>query len=100
MANIVVTGFANGLDVDFGDYWRDSGQPIASPDVNAEQAFYHREEVREMWRENSFVYIQMDNKREWKLGLTQGIDNFVIDTVDGVAPTTVVDLYQKLRAIL
>jgi hypothetical protein len=100
MANIVITSMSNGLEVDFGDYWRDSGQPKSSKDVNAEMSFYHKEEIRELWKAGTDVFIRMDNRREWKIGITQLADNFVIDTIDGVAPTDALDLYQKIRNIL
>ena len=99
MANIVITSTANSIIVDFGDYWRGSGQPKASDMVNGKKSMYPKDEVQEIWQDDVGVFVQMDNRREWNLAVVQGADNFVIDLIDGVAPVDINDLFTKLAAL-
>lgn len=100
MANIIITKTGTRVDVDFGHYWRGSATPYANANVNAEKSSYQSTNVQEVWKENDRVFVRMDNMRDWSLGVTQGADNLVIDSVDGVVPTDTAHLFTLIKGLM
>ena len=53
---------------------------------------------------NQQLHIDADieGEKQWKVGFTEDLNNKVlkVDTVDGIAPTDLEDLYFKLEALL
>lgn len=86
MANITVNFVGKVVKVDFGDYWKGSGQPIANEIVNDKIEIFQLADIHELRFDGSDTYVQLLSFREWKLGTVQGLDNFIIDTINGVAP--------------
>ena len=94
MANITIVKSGNAIKVDFGDYYG------ASPQVDFKKATYQKMNIDSIGEiPNDCILIKMHNIDEWKVGDVQGPDNFVIDTVDGVAPTDLDHLYILLSQL-
>lgn len=97
MANIVITKTGNIVDVDFGIY---SG----SADVDGRKAAYKVDDISIVWLEkaDSIVNVKMKDAittTHWKLSFDGSGLTFQVDTIDGVAPTSNVDLYNKINAL-
>lgn len=94
MANIVITSKGtNGVYVDFGTY--------ASADLSSPQGFgkCFIEHIEPSGSGVRVVYGGRDAQC-WKLSHTAVTDFMIVDTIDGVAPTSQDDLIDKLTALL
>lgn len=97
MANIVITKTGNIVDVDFGIY-------SVSTDVDGRKASYKVDDISIVWleKDDSIVFVKMKDAITtdiWKLSFDGYIGTFQIDTIDGVAPTSNIDLYNKINAL-
>jgi hypothetical protein len=101
MANIVITKSGNSIIVDFGDY-------DLSPTIDGRKASYKVDDISIIWidKDDSFVTVRMKDAitiKEWPLtydNTYSGSDLFIVDTVDGVAPVSNDDLFDKLTALM
>ena len=91
MANIVITSTTNSIKVDFGVY-------STSLD-NQEAGCYQKKDMRFYRFSDSVRAIELGEK-EWDLCWTATSGCFIIDSIDGVAPTSNSDLYTKLIALI
>lgn len=87
MANITVEFSGKVAKVNFGDYWKHSGQPLANERVNDTIEIFQIANINEVRYDGTYTYVQMLNFREWCLGTVQTADCFVIDTINTVAPS-------------
>lgn len=100
MANVTVTKSGNSVTVNFGDYG-------ASPDIFAKKRSYDIRDIVEVELEydDSFIETTMRDAhgvRVWTLtydNTYSGEEHFIVDTVEGVAPTSQSDLFDKLTAL-
>jgi len=100
MANIVITKSGNSIIVDFGVY-------VNSADVDGRKASYKVEDISIIWieKDDSRLVVKMKDAittREWPLthdDTYQGNELFIVDTVDGVQPSSMDDLFDKLTAL-
>lgn len=90
MANITVTSTTNTLQVDFGDYY-----PLA---YQFQKGTWKKDHIQSI-QLDSGVYISIDDERLWVVSY-DGSNGFQIDSVDGVIPTSDLDLYNKLIALI
>ena len=101
MANIVVTSDANAIYVDFGDY-------NSNPDVNEDCSTYPRRTLLKVSKpyQEDYIRVIMDMSgapEEWWTSYQAVPGNpqvFVIDTVNGTAPTTLDQLKSLLEALI
>ena len=94
MANITIIKAGDAVRVDFGDYYG------ASPLVDYKKATYQKYNIDSIgFIPNDCILIKMRNLSKWKVGAVQGADNFVIDTIDGIAPTDLDHLYTLLSQL-
>jgi len=97
MANITISKSGNSVIVDFGDY-------VVSDNVDGRKASYKVEHISIVWieKDDSIVHVKMEDAitvRDWSLSYTTTTGAFIVDTIDGIAPTDNVDLFNKITAL-
>ena len=98
MANIVITTNGNLVHVDFGNY-------AVSDSVDGKKASYLISDISIVWleKDESHVRVKMKDSittNDWKLAYdNQHPDCFLVDSINGVAPTSNQDLMDKINAI-
>ena len=96
MANIVVVKSGNSLIVTFNDY---------SGDVNADKRSYTIADMVEIELGSDYVAVMMRDAHGaniWALtydSAYSGSERFIVDTVDGVSPSSESDLFDKITAL-
>lgn len=71
-----------------------------NPSVDMKKNAYKREDVDEFILGNSDqVYCKMKDGRQWQLSHTLAPDCFLVKTINGVAPTSQDDLFDKLLTV-
>ncbi len=98
MANIVITTTAKSIIVDFGIY-------ATSNNVDGTKASYKREDLSIVYldKDGTHVIVKMKDyitSNNWNLSHAH-VDNdcFVVDLIDGFAPTSAQDLMDKIDAL-
>jgi len=100
MANIVIVKTGNSLIVTFNAYG-------SNPNIDSKSRGYSIEnlsEIDEIYDETHII-IHMSSTHEkgnWSVtwdAAYLGTEYFIIDSVDGVAPTSQADLFSKLNAL-
>ena len=92
MANIVVTSTTNSIKVVFNDY---------STTFNMSKAVWQKKDVRfELRPSDAFVAGLVKNEAKFALAYTSTTNCFIIDSIDGVSPSSNSDLYDKLIALI
>lgn len=89
--NVKVTSTTNTISVDFGDYY--------GAKIQFSKATYRKDHIESI-KLDSFVQINVDGENTWTVSNTASEGILVIDSVDGVAPTSLEDLYNKLIALI
>ena len=97
MANIVITKTGNVVNVDFGNY-------AVSNSVDGKKASYKVDDISIVWleKDDSVVYVRMKDyitTNNWRLSFENVGNVFVVDSVDGVAPSSNQDLMDKINAL-
>ena len=97
MANVVIVSTGNYIDVDFGIY-------AVSNSVDGRKATYKKDDISIIWleKDDSFIDLKMKDAITtdlWRLSFDGVEGSFMIDSIDGVAPTDNIDLYNKLNAL-
>ena len=94
MANITIISTTNSIDVDFGVYYPSS--------LESKRGSWRKEIISFRERAN-YVVANINGERDWQIshdGNSTDVPTFQIDLVDAVAPTSVNDLYNKLKALI
>lgn len=103
MANVKVTKHGtNGIYVDFGDY---AGEEFGYTTVSAYEGFnaVFIEHIEPKNDDVICVKYEGRDAQTWPLthdGDYSGSDAMIVDTIEGVAPTSQSDLIKKLLALL
>lgn len=91
MANIVITSTTNSIKVDFGAY---------SSVLDGQTAgCYQKRDIR-FYKLSDRVMADVMGEKEWPVVYTSTSGCFIIDSIDGSAPTSNADLYTKLIAMI
>ena len=94
MANLVVTTSANSIVVAFNDY---------SGAIGATKRSFSPQNMTEVSLMTDEVRVYMDVTHDlWRLTYDSsysGNEKFIVDSVDGVAPTSESDLFDKITAL-
>ena len=92
MANLVVTSTATKIKVDFGAY---------STTVGYNYAYFSRNSLSAVKSDtaSSAVLVECNNEKFMCAYATSG-NALIVDSVDGVAPTSNVDLCDKIAALM
>lgn len=91
MANIVITSTSNTIKVDFGDYY-----PGA---IEHQKGVWKKDKIVNMVLDGS-VEITILQEKTWLVSHDGNNGTFQIDSIDGIAPTSLDDLYNKLIALI
>lgn len=94
MANIVVTSTANSIKVDFGAY--------AGGDIPKKRTYNLRKTIFFVSLEPSDakVTVLSEGSPMWHLAYTATTGCFIVDSVNGAAPSSNSDLYDKIEALI
>jgi len=90
MANIVVVSTTNTIQVDFGAY---------STELEEIKGTWHKQDIVLLLRA-TLVEIDIPHEKNWLLSHNGSAGTFQVDLVDGLAPTSLDDLYTKIQAII
>lgn len=91
MANVIIITTTNSIKVDFGVYASD--MPIS-------KGTWNKSSIQHIQLNNNHVYVKVRDGNEWTLNYDIQAKGIIVDSVDGVAPTDLSDLYNKLVAML
>lgn len=95
MPNITIEKIGSSVIVDFGNY-------SSLDSVDGRKASYKIDDISVVWleKDDSFVNVKMKDAittKHWMLSYND-VGVFVVDTIDGVAPSDNVDLFNKITA--
>lgn len=93
MPNVVVTSTTNSIKVDFGDY---ASNTIPAKGTWAKHAIANFQ----LADSDAYVTAHALEEPHWNLVYAASGQNLIVDTVDGVAPSSNADLYDKLIALI
>ena len=91
MPNIIITTTTNSIKVELNDY---------SSVLNLQQAGCYRKGKIKFYRFSDRVIASVVGEKDWALCYTATTGCFIVDSIDAVAPTSNLDLYNKLCAIM
>jgi hypothetical protein len=91
MANIVVTTTTGSILVDFGAY---------STPLGMSKGVWHKETLMNINLRTDGILVDIAGQPDWLVSFDGKVGTFQIDSVDGVAPTSDSDLFDKLKALL
>jgi hypothetical protein len=94
MANIVITSTENSIEVDFGIY-SGSGIPKKRTYQKNKTIFFMSLE-----ESDTMVTVLSEGSPPWNLAYTATTGCFIVDFIDGAAPISNSDLYNKLKALI
>ena len=96
MANLVVTSTTNTIKVDFND------QPFFDrrDGITFTKGTWAKSDLANIKRTADMVIVLEKDAFEWRLSDAGTSGTFTVDSVDGVAPTSLDDLYTKLIALI
>lgn len=90
MANIVVTSTANSIKVEFNIY---------STIVDMIKGTWSKASIQNVLLRTDGVLVDVLTQPDWLVSFDGSVGTFQIDSIDGVAPTSNSDLYDKLIAL-
>lgn len=93
MANIVITSTANSIKVDFGDYASTVGMVKGTWNKRTIESF-------KLAVSDAYITAHTTEEPRWNLVYAESGNNLIVDSVDGVTPTSNNDLYNKLIALI
>ena len=91
MANIVITSTTNSIKVEFNDY---------STILNMVKGTWGKSYLQSVLLRTDGVLVDLLAQPDWLVSFDGSVGTFQIDTIDGVAPTSNSDLYDKLIVFL
>jgi hypothetical protein len=92
MANLVITSTTNKINVVFNDLATTAG---------IKKGTWHKERITfRLMNSDSFVNVLVINEPAWSVSFNGSTGTLQIDSIDGVAPTSNSDLYDKLTALI
>lgn len=91
MANIVITSTTNTIKFAHGTYSTSTG--IVSELIRKDKIAYIREDTLDL-------HLGVLGGREIELSHNGASNSFIVDSVDGVAPASLADLYTKISALI
>lgn len=92
MANLVITKSGNSIIVDFGVY---TVSTTLTPMVKAS---FHVNDLQRIDLFSDHVMVTMHEQQIWKIS-NVGPTYYIVDSVDGVAPVSLSDLFDKITAL-
>jgi hypothetical protein len=93
MANIVVTSTTNSITVDFGVYASGTEIPTKRTYNKSKTVFFVSQWSNE-------VTVISEGGPEWHLAYTATTGCFIVDSINGAAPSSNADLFTKISALI
>ena len=90
MPKITITSTTNSIRADFGDY---------STDMDRLKGVWQKAKLSFVLKP-TFIEVEVDGQDEIDISNVETDFIYQIDLVDGVAPTSLADLYDKLQALV
>ena len=90
MANLVITSATDYVDVVFNDY----------SIVGYIKASFRRSAITQIYLKTDYVQVVMTNGEMWGVSLLGASSTMIVDTVDTIVPSSLTDLYEKIRALI
>lgn len=91
MANVVITSTTNSIKVEFNDY---------SSSLDGQEGGVYQKSLVTFYRYSTKVIALVSGEKEWPVAYTATANCFIIDSIDGAAPSSNLDLYNKLAALI
>ena len=91
MANIVITSTANSIKVEFNAY--------SSVLDGQEGGTYQKEHIK-FYRFGTSVRAIVNGEHDWEICYVATTGCFIVDSVDGVAPSSNLNLYNLLQTMV
>ena len=91
MAKIIVISTTNSVRITFGDY---------STSLNMSNGTWRKSHVMNFLLRDDGVLVDIEGQPDWLVSFDGSGTTFQIDSVDGVAPTSNSDLYDKLITLI
>lgn len=91
MANVTIITTTNTIEVDFGVY---------ADDLAISKGVWRKSSVIYINLNDNHIYLKIRDGNEWVLNYSTQSKGFIVDTIDGVAPTSLSDLYDKLKVLI
>ena len=91
MANIVITSTTNTIKVEFNTY---------SSVLDGQEAGCYQKRDIDFYRFSDRVRCIVKGEKEWSVSYNSVSGCFIIDSIDGSAPSSNSDLYTKLIALI
>jgi hypothetical protein len=92
MANIVITKVGNSIKVDFGVY---SG----TGRLEMLKSSFDARDIQRVDQYSDHLHVGMRGQSpDWEVAIS-GTAYLVVDSIDGVAPSSISDLYDKISAL-
>lgn len=93
MANITITSTTNSIKVEYGDY---------TPIIESKKQCWRKEMISNfhLLPDESAIHVVVIQEKEWMVSWDGSTGTLQIDSVNGVAPTSNSDLYDKLIALI
>lgn len=92
MANIVVTSTTNAIKTDMGAYY--------PTNIHFSKGTWKKDAITSMHLEANVIEIIVRGDDVWRVSLDGAGNSFIVDSVNGVAPSSLSDLYTKLSALI
>lgn len=93
MTGISVTSTANRVNVEFGDY-------SLNPILESYKSSFHKEHISSVYLKIDSVLIHISGEKYFSVSHDGSGNTFKIDNINGVAPTSLSDLYNKILIII
>lgn len=91
MAKIVITSTTNSIRAIFNDY---------AIQLDMEKGSWNKSHVNNIVLKSSLVLVNIKNESDWLVSFDGAAGTYKIDTINGGAPTSNSDLYDKLNALI
>lgn len=91
MANLVITSTTDSIKVVFNDYASAAGYSKGT---------WNKRYVRDITLNGHLVTVDINGGQEWTVSYNSQNGALIVDTIDGAAPTSASDLYDKLVALI
>lgn len=94
MANMVITKLGESVVVDFGDYYN------SHPRIDYSKGSYWISDIHEVRLYSDHILMEMKGQTDWLLTHNEtSMTYFIVDSVEGVVPTNLNDLFDKITAL-
>ena len=92
MPNVIVTSTTNAVKVDFGDY--------AGTAITYHKGSWAKSAIEVILMNSDHVSVTAADSERWIVSHDGASSSLQVDSVNGVAPSSLSDLYEKISALI